>query len=203
MFFREINDAEIVRELINKGADINWTMTEGYGSDRGSTIGDQLSSCSNLEVIKVMIDAGFDFNSSGQFGPPLVHYAETDEFKIVKLLLNSGANVNVADKYGRTPVQAAAARGNSKMLKLLIDSGGKVNVTSQGVTPLFEAILGNEVALAFAVGTSEPNFENIRVLIDAGANVNAVHDDKSLLDMAYERGYEEAIKMLEDAGATK
>ena len=45
--------------------------------------------------------------------------------------------------------------------------------------------------------------ENIKILINAGADVNAVCNNESILDLAYEIEDEEVIKILKDAGATK
>jgi ankyrin repeat protein len=130
----------------------------------------------------------------------LILKAEED-IKTVKSLIKSGANVNCKDEFGRTPVQAAAARGKSKVLKFLIDSGGKVDTRDEnGTLPLYEAIIGNELALSW-YGARGPQLKNIQVLINAGADVNAVCHDETLLEFAKRLDETKVVKMLKDAGA--
>ena len=192
-------NAAIVRELIRNGADMY------YSGSLLISIPDQLCHNDNLELIKVFINEGYDVNYSGMAGGrTLLHsYAETDSIEIIKFLIKSGANVNAEDSFGGTPVQEAASRGYIKVLKFLIDSGGNVNVTRLGVTPLFEAILGNSVSISAALGTGKPRIDKIKILINAGADVNAVCIEESILDVAYESENEEVIKILIDAGASK
>lgn len=44
---------------------------------------------------------------------------------VAKFLLELGANVNQADKYGRTPLHVAAAVDYPEMVEILIKNGGK------------------------------------------------------------------------------
>ncbi|KAF3920306.1 Ankyrin-2 [Arthrobotrys entomopaga] len=79
---------------------------------------------------------------------------------IVKLLLDAGAEVNIKDMNGRTPLFEAARRGHHDIIKLLISAG--INVDSQDSqqrTALFSTIDGFREDAA-------------RLLLDAGANVN-------------------------------
>jgi len=193
-------NSSIVKKLINSGADV-------YLKDKNEeTIGDYIGiyCCDNLDIVEVLAKAGMDFNTEGKLDPPLHQVAESDNIPFVKLLIKYGADVNLKDKHGRTPVQCAAARGNSNVLKLLIDNGGEVNNIGSGVTPLFEAILGNNISLVVAgFGGNNPRMENIKVLIKAGANVNAICDGTSILELAQEKEHKEIVKMLIIAGANR
>ena len=189
----EYGTPSIVRDLIRSGANIYEKLSNGYPA---------VITClsfyrGTLEMIEVLINEGLDVNTSGEHGTLLHHYAEEDEIEIVKFLIYSGADVNSQDTTGRTPLQEAASRGNSKILKLLIDAGGNVNVDKSGESPLFEAILGNSAGIALAFGAGDPRIENVRVLLSAGAIVN-----KRILDLANQIGNKEVLKMLSDAGAS-
>ena len=174
-------DASIVRDLIKKGADIS--EFEGEGWEYGKKLFD------------IFVKAGLNTKSL-----ELSQFVEQDNVEYIKIILNNGADVN-ADIGGQTPVQAAAARGDSKVLKFLIDSGGKVNVRDEhGIVPLYEAIIGNKLAFA-PIGTPGPRITNIQVLINAGADVNAVCHGETLLEFAIRLGNKKVIKMLKDAGA--
>ena len=56
---------------------------------------------------------------------------------MAKVIIDSGARVNSADKHGKTPLHCAAYLGHKGMAKLLIDSGARVNLAdAHGRTPL-------------------------------------------------------------------
>jgi ankyrin repeat protein len=191
-------NAAIVKALIDSGADVN------LRSRYGATIGDDIPTyCpENLDVVRVLAKAGMNFNVEGKLSPPLHYVSESDNISFVKILINYGADVNFKDKFGRTPVQAASSRGRSDILQLLIDNGGDVNNIGMGVTPLFVAILGNDVSLVVAgFGGNNPKINNIKVLIKSGADVNAICDGTSILELAYDKNHREVIDMLIKAGA--
>ena len=60
--------------------------------------------------------------------------------KIVQILLDAGANPNLADRVGCTPLIAAADEGNERAAKELIAAGADLNATnSAGETALVTA----------------------------------------------------------------
>ncbi|RKL51797.1 hypothetical protein BFJ70_g512 [Fusarium oxysporum] len=93
-----------------------------------------------------------------------------DFFAVVKLLVDNGANTELTDKYGRTPLCRAAQKGNAAAVAFLISRGANIEHNSvHGQTPLF-------------YGTLEGNEESMRLLISAGANVaTTYHFGQTLL----------------------
>uniref|UniRef100_A0A0D2YAW6 KAP NTPase domain-containing protein n=1 Tax=Fusarium oxysporum (strain Fo5176) TaxID=660025 RepID=A0A0D2YAW6_FUSOF len=82
-----------------------------------------------------------------------------DFFAVVKLLVDNGANTELPDKHGRTPLCRAAQKGNAAAVAFLLSRGANIEHNSvHGQTPLF-------------YGTLEGNEESMRLLISAGANV--------------------------------
>ena len=78
----------------------------------------------------------------------------------VKQFLADGADVNVKDKDGGTPLSYAAFEGHKEIAELLIEKGADVNATGEsGRTPLHNAGSWNK--------------ETIELLIAKGADVNA------------------------------
>ena len=59
--------------------------------------------------------------------------------KIVRLLLEFGAEINAVDRYGSSALHRAASKGNMKITDLLLNSKGiNVNIAdSEGNTPLY------------------------------------------------------------------
>ena len=93
-------------------------------------------------------------------------------FKILKIklgtsddknLINAGVNVNVIDDSGYTALTYAIFFGNTGIIKLLINA--KANVKPRGTD-----IYTNPLSLAI---NSQSSIDVIRMLIKAGANINA------------------------------
>lgn len=61
---------------------------------------------------------------------PLHVAAHSGNSKVVKMLIDAGADVRAVDDEGLTPLHWATETGNLKILKLLIDSGSDVNASS-------------------------------------------------------------------------
>lgn len=83
----------------------------------------------------------------------------------VKILLESGAEVDGCDPDGRTALRAAAWGGHEEILKTLLGYGAKVDrVDHEGRTPLIAAAyMGHK--------------EAVEILLDAGAEVNLADGD--------------------------
>jgi ankyrin repeat protein len=98
----------------------------------------------------------------------------------VRLLLDSGANIEARDEEGATPLMRAASYGQTEIFSLLLERGAKVNVRDkQGMTPLIGA------ACACAIATMNSTHDIMKLLLEKGANVNArARDGKSALMMA-------------------
>ena len=57
---------------------------------------------------------------------------------MVKLLLESGVDINAKNNVGETPLHHAAEFGNSKIADFLIKAGTDINVRdNEGRTPLY------------------------------------------------------------------
>ncbi|KAK1727674.1 uncharacterized protein BDZ83DRAFT_611679 [Colletotrichum acutatum] len=88
----------------------------------------------NLEVVKALLDAGIDVNSSiyvGEwFGKSFLQQAvESQNLSMIDLLLRAGAEINApaARKCGATALQLAAIKGRVGTAKMLIERGADVN----------------------------------------------------------------------------
>lgn len=105
--------------------------------------------------------------------------AEEREFTksiiIVKLLLHTKPNLEATDRRGFTPLllAAAAKSGASLVILRLLEAGARIEHTNEAdVFPLMAAVQSN-------------NFENVKVLIDAGASIRTDHGSgRGLLDLA-------------------
>ena len=125
----------------------------------------------NLSKIKTLLDAGALVNSTADdcihMEPSprgvtlLMRAAGEGRRDVVKLLLDHGADANVSDSYGRTPIFYAASAKDLEIIGLLVDKGADVNAKAESdQTPLMTAAADGDVA-------------TINYLIDRGANINA------------------------------
>ncbi len=90
----------------------------------------------------------------------LMRAIDSGNYEKVKVAIENGANVNIQDGNGETPLIKAAGTRDSKFIKLLLDSKADVNKeTEYGETALHKASANNKI-------------DNIKLLILAGADVN-------------------------------
>ena len=81
--------------------------------------------------------------------PTPLHWAvEHGQNQVVELLLASGADVNAKDDGDRTPLYIATLKGFREVAKLLLTNHADVNAASKGTTPLRQAKLIGDRAMA-------------------------------------------------------
>jgi ankyrin repeat protein len=121
------SDPEILKLLIDNGADINTKANSGY-TLLHSAAGHDLITHSKLvsppsQVVALIIDYGADVNAKTKLGKtPLMVAARSTTPEIVTLLIEAGADVNAKDNDGETPLMYAS---NPEIIKLLRAAGAK------------------------------------------------------------------------------
>jgi ankyrin repeat protein len=114
-----------------------------------------------------------------------------DSPDIVKLLINSGADVNIGStRLKFTPLHIAARKGDAELVNLLIDSGSVVNLPNHEGTS----------ALHYAVRAGKN--EIVELLIANGAEINIKDfEDYTPLHNAAWNGHLETVELLVSNGA--
>ncbi|MBQ4874814.1 MAG: ankyrin repeat domain-containing protein [Rickettsiaceae bacterium H1] len=111
---------EIVRLLLEKGADPNLSLTY-----------EQLSlivaiEWGNAKIVKLLLQYDANSNDVGLFDAlPLMVAIEEGRVEIVRLLLNYGADFNKVSALGELPLEVAVKKGEAEIVKLLL--GKKAN----------------------------------------------------------------------------
>jgi hypothetical protein len=116
--------------------------------------------------------------------------ARTGDIAFLQSRLQQGADPNLRDALGRTPLFDAVAAGKIEAVRALLAAKTDVNAKSwAGKTPLIEAA---------ALGRAD----SAKLLIDAGADLNA--DQRgwgTALETAERSGHKQVAEMLRRAGA--
>ena len=151
--FRSIPQAaQIVRLLLEAGADPNQhTPDEIYPIHYAARAG-------NLEVVRMLIDAGSPVNLCMD-GRTLVHLAaEVGSGKLIELLLEKGAELTSADKPGgESPLFPAARCCNPSSIEALLAVGLEPNVQTASEDDDMAKFYGQTPLLcAAATASSEP-----------------------------------------------
>ena len=89
----------------------------------------------------LVLEAGANVNATAlpeQGEVTALRYAiGNDDYQMVRFLINNGAEVNLANSRGWTPIMTAARVGNRDIMELLIENGADIRVRdNDGQTPL-------------------------------------------------------------------
>jgi ankyrin repeat protein len=150
------------------------------------------------EMIELLIEKKFDVNSKNSDGETAIFNADIDT---LKLLILKRANVNLKKKNDWTPLAEAVIAQDKDVVEELIKAGADVNVYCDG-TPII--VLSCKKTDEMAFYSTNPDPAIVKLLIQAGANVNAKEKDylaDTALKKAQINGDKEIVKMLKDAGA--
>jgi len=97
-----------------------------------------------FDTLKFLLQLGTDPNVIWQCGgKTLLHLAAENHLdRIMKLVLEAGANTEIRNNASETPLFQAALSGDEKMIKILLQAGANANVVSlmDSATPLDSAV---------------------------------------------------------------
>ncbi|KAJ7501641.1 hypothetical protein B0H11DRAFT_724791 [Mycena galericulata] len=95
------------------------------------------------DIVRFLHENGADWDTG------LVHAVEKGAFKVVRSLVERGANVNYRDYFGQTPLHLAAEHGYSDIASFLVEHGADVNSENiSGETLLHLAAEHNHLDIA-------------------------------------------------------
>jgi len=174
----------VVRMLLDKGADVNATDSEGETP---------LHYAKSLEIASLLLQKGALIEARDKQGWTPLHTACFQGcLEVIQLLLSRNVNVNAQDADGCTPLHRVCERADEKRTEiagLLLSHNADINaVDKHGSTPL------HSVCDSF---TEDPNF--VKFLLRNGANVDAMNKDKlTARDKAKANKHYKVVELLED-----
>lgn len=93
---------------------------------------------SDLKIQLAKTDLCIDDTSLAKNRPAIVCAADYGQTKVVEFLLEKGANVNVTDQYGITPLLAAIWEGHVETVKLLLEKNADKKLKSPSGKTYYE-----------------------------------------------------------------
>jgi ankyrin repeat protein len=127
----------------------NGSSVDTRGHDRISTL-HSAAFCGDLEMIQVLLgDYKADINTRCDFGITPLCDAVSDSHpesypEVVQFLLEHGADPNVLQNDGRTPLRIASKSGQSEIVRLLLEHGADVNLANDSGRTALQLALENE-----------------------------------------------------------
>ncbi len=122
----------------------------------------------NSEIIKILAKHGFDPNAQTYSGKtplfeactlPYDRYYNKKYIQAIKTLIDNGADINIADKDGETPLHLAIS-SDEEFAQILLENGAKVNTKDvNGQT-------------AFHLACKKSTYQLVKLLLDHDADIN-------------------------------
>jgi ankyrin repeat protein len=190
-FAADAGQVEAARELVRRGARLD--------IGRSSVL---MSAIDHPEVFRLLLDAGSNPDAEDSNGNSLINLAVVGrKVDVVKMLIEKKANINHPDSSGWPPVfDAAVYINDASLTRLLADGGADLTGTVNGLGLLHHAVVGppeimkilleftrylkldtrdihGNTALVGGSMNSRANFECLKSLVYAGADVNAKDRD--------------------------
>lgn len=148
----------------------------------------------SLEAARAALEGGVDVTETDTYDTSSLSFAcmESSNAALVKLLLESGAEVDRANQDGRAPLHHACREGALDVVRLLLEHGAAIDMADDGAsTPLLHACLRGHLGV-------------VRLLVEHGAAVNQTNKAGTTpLLLSCKRGHLELVQLFSSHGADR
>ncbi len=147
--------------LLEAGADVNAVNVNGE-----TALWKAVMQTNDVELVRLLLSKGADPNVCNKEGVALLlallSKSGPFNYEMAKVLITGGANPDVVDTLGMTPLHLAVRLKHESLVELLINAGANPNFSANkenGCTPLMDAVLSK-------------NQRILKALIEGGAIVS-------------------------------
>lgn len=156
------NLTEVVRLLLDTGADANTISKEGYPI---LTLAAANVRRDNCDIVEMLLKKGAKIDALDQEGSTALMYAiRNGNTESAKLLITSGADLNKTNKVKETALTIAIANKQHDIFTLLVKKGANVNIVSKNNK-------GKEGTLLEIESENKTNEDSIILLLENGAKI--------------------------------
>jgi ankyrin repeat protein len=185
---------DLIRAVLAKGAGVNAKLTRPLpgrsGMDGGDTTLDEgttplmrAARSGDAASMRILLDAGADPKLTTKEGTNALEFAagvgyrdkntkgtEAEALEALKLCVDRGMDINLANSRGETAVHGAASRGADTIVKYLAEHGANLNAkTGRGFTPLDVAMGKDQFSLPV------PHDTTVALIKSLGGNESNLH----------------------------
>jgi uncharacterized protein len=152
----DLDHLEIIRALLDKGADVNALVKENtltrtiftmqWFFESGASAFVRAAQSSDVELMKLLLERGADPKTRTDYGDTALTLAAgigwvdgvtyersaKENLEAVRMLLDLGLDPNAANSDGRSPLMGAALKGRNEVVQLLVDRGAKLDQRDRG-----------------------------------------------------------------------
>ncbi|KAF5625834.1 ankyrin protein [Fusarium tjaetaba] len=215
-----LDDREAVQLLLHFGADPDATTQDSNRETLGSPLSYAASIYYDGTIAGMLIDAGADLNYGS--GKPLLQAARKSHSRLVKRLLEGGANPRLLPADGLSMIYFAIRQHDLNLVNMLIEAGASSSLCIDQLEDTDVAFLRNE--LLFLIGkiltpiqfaVCEGAADIVKRLINNGAILDEYIEPEMLkrmgqsrhsgslspLQLSVQRSTDDITKILLDAGA--
>jgi len=182
----------------------------------------KISEPEHIALIRHLMDTGMDPSLTTSQGKTAIFWAAgSGNTHLVALLLEKGVSPNLGEQSDESPLMMAAHRGHLAVAQQLLSAGADLRFSQRGESALTYALIGQHPEMvsfliqqglpvtAAAHGGVSPLFsaifalqpEGLRLVLAAGAELEASQEGETPLLRAAWAGFEEGVALLLKQGA--
>ncbi|MDD5456791.1 MAG: ankyrin repeat domain-containing protein [Candidatus Margulisbacteria bacterium] len=207
---------ELVRKLIEDGADINFRSDV---KDEDSAIIKRAFFKGNENIVLMLLEAGVNLEGYkfGTYNSLLIWAIENNHKFIALYLLNRIVDVNIKDAWDNSTLICAIEKGDQEIIDLVLDHKPKLGIKNRdgnsalmlackaNLEKTVERLLKNKINLnvvnnskesALIVAVKAGNYNIVKMLIQAGANYKPRDHWGTALQHAADKGNTDIVKLL-------
>ena len=188
---------DLLKALVSVGADLDLKSAKDDKKRIYNTALNYSILSENVEGVSILLNAGASIDNRSDY----LHDAiEVNNLNIVKLLVNKGVDINQIAKEengtyyyeGRSPLSLAVFKENADIVKFLLLHDANVNMDEEPI--LYTAVNWYD-------NYKKSSINIIKLLLDAGADIDVRYSGNTPLITAIKKGYADVVKLLIEYGA--
>lgn len=202
-------NANLVKRLLENGADVNGKRKGYSDSVTEDTALHKAAMCGEVEVVKLLLEYGCDTNAQMdniiyfESGTALHCAAFYGNKAVAKLLLDTGFDVSQLSSYGRTPLHIAVCSiprqdKHYDVIELLLERGADINAQDRDGRTALHMGIGQ-----YIVSSPTSALRVSALLLEKGVEINTQDrwGKTALHCAANEDGFKDVINFLIEKGA--